>query len=69
MKKKVFLFFVIVSLKERSTVFYDEEALGARKKPENSALNMAQVIGMGLLNEEQYRALQQMEFFDAKQLG
>ncbi|MFY7838856.1 MAG: DUF4256 domain-containing protein [Lacibacter sp.] len=54
--------------KERRSICYDHEALEARKehKPENSAVQMAEDMGVELLNEEQYRALQQLDEFDLK---
>lgn len=54
--------------KGRRSVCYDEEALESRKKnkPENSAMNMAEEMGIELLTEEQYRMLQQLETFDEK---
>ncbi len=47
---------------------YDDEALAARKanKPENSAIGMAESMGIELLSEEQYRALQELGEFDLK---
>jgi Protein of unknown function (DUF4256) len=56
------------SPKGRRSVCYDREALEARKKhkPENSALDMATEIGIELLTEEQYRALQELGNFDLK---
>lgn len=56
------------SPKGRRSICYDHEALAARKehKPENSALNMAAEMGIELLTEEQYRALQQLGNFDLK---
>jgi hypothetical protein len=52
----------------RRSVCYDHEALEARKKhkPENSAMNMAIEMGIEVLTEEQYRALQKLESFDLK---
>lgn len=54
--------------KDRRGVCYDREALDARKehKPKNNALDMAASIGIELLDEEQYRYLQQLGSFDAK---
>ncbi|RXK61993.1 DUF4256 domain-containing protein [Lacibacter luteus] len=54
--------------KDRRSICYDHEALEARKehKPENSAVQMAEDMGVELLNEEQYRALQQLGEFDLK---
>lgn len=56
------------SPKGRRSVCYDHEALEERKehKPENSAVQMAQDMGIELLTEEQYRDLQQLGTFDAK---
>ena len=53
---------------ERRNVCYDHEALLARKKfpPEESAMNMAEEMGIELLTEEQYRALQKLGKFDLK---
>jgi Protein of unknown function (DUF4256) len=52
----------------RRSVCYDREALESRKKhkPENNAIDMAIDIGIELLNEEQYRALQKLGKFDMK---
>ncbi|MEW5675803.1 DUF4256 domain-containing protein [Flavobacterium enshiense] len=54
--------------KGRRSICYDHEALESRKenKPANSAVNMATAMGIELLSEEQYRALQQLENFDKK---
>ena len=56
------------SPKGRRSICYDHEALEARKehKPENSAIEMAADMGIELLTEEQYRALQQLGNFDLK---
>jgi hypothetical protein len=56
------------SPKHRRSVCYDREALESRKefKPENSAVDMAAEIGIELLTEEQYRALQKLGSFDTK---
>lgn len=56
------------SPKGRRSLCYDHEALASRKehKPENSAVEMAADMGIELLTEEQYRALQQLGSFDAK---
>jgi len=56
------------SPKGRRSICYDHEALEARKeyKPENSAIHMAADMGIELLTEEQYRALQQLGNFDTK---
>ena len=52
----------------RRSFCYDHEALEKRKenKPKNSAVKMATEMGIELLTEEQYRALQQLGNFDAK---
>jgi hypothetical protein len=52
----------------RRNICYDREALEARKKfpPEDSAMNMAEVMGIELLTEEQYRSLQKIGKFDLK---
>lgn len=54
--------------KGRRSLCYDHEALESRKehKPEDSAVNMAADMGIELLNEEQYRALQKLGNFDTK---
>ncbi|MGG9971984.1 DUF4256 domain-containing protein [Ferruginibacter sp. SUN002] len=56
------------SPKNRRSVCYDHEALEKRKehKPENSAIEMAADMGIEVLTEEQYRALQQLGSFDTK---
>ena len=56
------------SPKGRRSLCYDREALDARKefKPANSAKDMAAGMGIELLTEEQYRALQQFGSFDTK---
>ena len=52
----------------RRSLCYDEEALQARKehKPKDSAMNMAAAMGVELLTEEEYRALQKLGNFDTK---
>ncbi|HEY8188810.1 MAG TPA: DUF4256 domain-containing protein [Pyrinomonadaceae bacterium] len=56
------------SPKGRRSVCYDHEALEARKehKPKDSAINMAGAMGIEILTEEQYRALQKLGNFDTK---
>lgn len=56
------------SPKGRRSCCYDHEALEARKeaKPENSAVQMAEDMGIELLTEEQYRELQELGDFDMK---
>jgi len=54
--------------KGRRSICYDREALEARKehKPKDSAVNMANAMGVELLTEEQYRDLQKLGEFDTK---
>ena len=56
------------SPKGRRSLCYDREALDSRKenKPENNAVDMATAMGIELLTEEQYRALQKLGKFDTK---
>jgi hypothetical protein len=56
------------SPKGRRSVCYDREGLESRKehRPENNAIDMAAAMGIELLTEEQYRALQGLGTFDAK---
>jgi len=56
------------SPKGRRSLCYDNEAQESRKehKPENNVIEMAATMGIELLNEEQYRALQQLGKFDEK---
>jgi len=56
------------SPKGRRSLCYDPEALWSRKenKPAGSAVGMASDMGIELLTEEQYRALQKLERFDTK---
>lgn len=52
----------------RRSLCYDQEALDARKeaKPAGSAVGMAAAMGVQLLDEAQYTALQQLGSFDLK---
>ena len=52
----------------RRSLCFDREALDKRKqaKPAGSAVEMAAKMGIELLNEEQYRELQQLGEFDLK---
>lgn len=52
----------------RVSLCYDEEALAARKehKPKGSAVGMAKEMGVELLTEDEYFALQKLGEFDAK---
>lgn len=56
------------SPKGRRSVCYDEAALKARKehKPKASAMALADAMGVEMLDEAQYRALQELGRFDAK---
>jgi hypothetical protein len=56
------------SPKGRRNICYDPEALASRKeyKPGDSAIQMANDMGIDLLTEEQYRELQQLGPFDTK---
>jgi hypothetical protein len=56
------------SPKERRSICYDHEALESRKenKPKDSAVNMAEEMGIEILDEEQYRELQKLGSFDTK---
>lgn len=52
----------------RRNLCYDQEAREGRKKnkPEGSAAEMAESMGIQLLTEEQYQALQKLGSFDTK---
>jgi hypothetical protein len=52
----------------RRSLCYDREALDSRKenKPQGNAQEMASSMGIDMLNEEQYRALQKLGKFDTK---
>jgi len=56
------------SPKSRRSICYDREALDSRKenKPRDSAIGMAEAMGVELLTEEQYRELQRLGNFDTK---
>ena len=56
------------SPKDRRSLCYDREALDSRKenKPANNAMDVAAAMGIELLSEEQYRALQKLGNFDTK---
>ena len=53
---------------ERRSVCFDQVAREGRKKfpPETSALEMAELMGVELLTEEEYRYLQTLGEFDLK---
>lgn len=52
----------------RRSTCYDQQALDARKanKPETSAMQMAEEMGITLLDEEEYHLLQSLGEFDLK---
>ena len=56
------------SPKGRRSVCYDREGLESRKEaqPDNTAVDMANEMGIELLNEDQYRRLQEFGKFDQK---
>jgi len=56
------------SPKGRRSLCFDREALESRKehKPADNAIGMASALGIELLTEEQYRALQKLGNFDTK---
>jgi hypothetical protein len=56
------------SPKGRRSLCYDGEALAARKehKPKNSAMDLAREMGIEMLTEAEYRALQELGRFDTK---
>lgn len=56
------------SPKGRRSYCYDRAALDARKahKPANSAVDVANEMGIEILTEEEYRALQELGDFDLK---
>ncbi|MEC5425778.1 DUF4256 domain-containing protein [Virgibacillus sp. C22-A2] len=69
-KKDEYIFYdcSVESPKGRRSVCYDRAGLESRKKhkPENNAMDMAAAMGIELLTEEQYKALQELENFDMK---
>lgn len=52
----------------RRSICFDGEARRARKKhpPENSALEMAEAMGIEIISEQEYRALQEFGPFDTR---
>ncbi|MBL7766619.1 MAG: DUF4256 domain-containing protein [Chitinophagaceae bacterium] len=65
------IFFVDCSAespKGRRSLCYDREGLDSRKefKPENNVIDLAAAMGVDLLTEAQYRALQKFGPFDTK---
>lgn len=69
-KEKVYIFMDCSpeSPKGRRSLCYDRKALDARKqhKPTNSAMDIANEMGIEILNENQYRELQKTGEFDLK---
>lgn len=69
-KEKVYIFMdcSAESPKGRRSLCYDREALDARKqhKPSNSAMDLANEMGIEILSEKQYRELQKTGEFDLK---
>ena len=69
-KTGAFIFFdcALESPRGRRSLCYDREARLSRKhnQPAGSALEMAAAMGIELLTEEQYRALQQLGAFDTR---
>lgn len=69
-KKGEYIFYdcAAESPKGRRSFCYDREALDSRKehKPANSAMDVATEMGIEMLTEEEYRALQQLGRFDTK---
>lgn len=64
----IFVDCAVESPKERRSLCYDREALESRKEhqPKSNVIDMAAAMGIELLTEEQYRALQQLGSFDTK---
>ena len=56
------------SPKGRRSICYDDEALASRKehKPDNSAIGLAEEMGVEILSEEQYHELQKFGPVDTK---
>ncbi len=54
--------------KGRRSICFDHEALESRKehKPKDSAMHMAEAMGVEMLTEEEYRDLQKLGEFDTK---
>nr|WP_322623683.1 DUF4256 domain-containing protein [uncultured Flavobacterium sp.] len=69
-KTGAFIFFdcAAESPKGRRSTCYDLKALEERKehKPQHDALSLADAMGIKILNEEQYRQLQELGEFDLK---
>ena len=69
-KKGEFVFYdcSTESPKDRRSLCYDRQALDARRenKPKNEVVTVAASIGIELLTEDDYRALQKLGDFDLK---
>ncbi|MFV0606704.1 MAG: DUF4256 domain-containing protein [Niabella sp.] len=69
-KADTFIFYDCASEspKGRRSLCYDAAALQSRKehKPKDSAVHMAEQMGIELLTEQEYRALQELGSFDEK---
>jgi hypothetical protein len=69
-KTGVFTFFdcAAESPKGRRSVCYDRAGWESRKeaRPDNTAMDMAHDMGIEMLNEDEYRALQKLGTFDTK---
>ena len=69
-KEDKYIFFdcAVESPKGRRSLCYDKEALESRKKnkPKDSAIDMAERMGIELLTEKEYRELQELGDFDTK---
>lgn len=69
-KTDEFIFFdcSIESPKGRRSLCYDKQALDTRKanKPNNNVISTAKAMGISILNEGQYRYLQELGNFDNK---
>lgn len=52
----------------RRSICFDREGWESRKehRPANNAMDMAAAMGISILNEDEYRALQKLETFDTK---
>lgn len=64
----IFYDYSVETPKGRTNICYDADALAARKKfkPKDSAINMAENMGVEILTEDQYRELQLLGEFDTK---
>jgi len=67
-KEFIFVDCAVESPQGRRSLCYDREALDTRQenKPANSAIDLAQAMGIEVLTEEQYQELQKLGTFDTK---